>query len=92
MRGTPKKFISPEALNMPLQLGPITKAPVFAASFNISASIFFPSSPDSPRPAVMIMIPLAPIFTLSATDCTRNLGATTIMTTSTSLSISVIFG
>ena len=87
-----KRFILAEALNMPLQLGPITQAPDLAASLSISASIFLPSSPVSPRPAVMIMTPLTPIFTQSATAETKNREGMTIMARSTCAPTSVILG
>ncbi len=81
--GTPKRFIWAEAENIPEQLGPMILAPPCSAMRNISTSIFFPFSPVSPNPAVIITIPFASIFTLSATTWGINFAGIIIITRST---------
>jgi hypothetical protein len=90
--GTPRRFIVPGAEKRPEQFGPMILAPPSVAVRRISASIFFPSAPVSPRPAVMITIPLACIFTLSDTAWGMSFGATTTMTRSTDSPMSRIEG
>jgi len=55
-------------LVIPTQLGPIIRTFEFLAIFSISSWIFTSSlTPVSAKPAVSMMIPLAPFFTESFT-------------------------